>query len=63
MGFGLFLFLVVVMMEMAPYVLEDSLGVGGALGEGWKALGYCCLSCLRDYCQLLQIVLPRGAFA
>lgn len=29
MGFGLFLFLVVVVMEMAPSVFDNSSGVGG----------------------------------
>lgn len=30
MGFGLFLFLVVVVTEMAPYVFDNSSGVDGA---------------------------------
>lgn len=55
MGFGLFLFLVVVVMEMAPSVLGD-LRVGRALGEG-RVLG----PFLFVSCQLLQTVLLPGA--
>lgn len=38
MGFGLFLFLVVVGMEMAPYVFDNSSGAGGAGGAGQGVL-------------------------
>lgn len=57
MGFGLFLFLVVVVMEMAPSSVLGELRVGRALEEG-AGPGAVSVSVA---CQLLQTVLLPGA--
>lgn len=52
MGFGLFLFLVVMVMELVPsYVLEDSLGVG-------RALGLFLFGLPASFCKLCSLLRP-----